>query len=336
MPTPADPQRRIRVHIKNNRAGEEVFRITPERFAAAAARHRDIATRIDVFIDWDLDHFDESMRTAEVFVGWDLPTEDLAARAPRLRWIHVIGAGIEHLLPLDWLPAGVRLVNNRGVHAPKAGEYGLMAILMLNNAIPALVTRQRARRYDPIYATPARGKTLVVVGFGQMGRAVAREARRMGMRVIGVRRHGRPAREADETVGPEGLDDALARADFVLVTVPLTPETRGLLDRRRLDLMKPTAGLVNMSRARVVDYAALAAKLREGGLAGAVLDVFDPEPLPASSPLWDTPNLILTPHVSSDDVESYIPRTLDLLFENLARDLAGRPLRNRVRPRLGY
>ena len=127
-----------------------------------------------------------------------------------------------------------------------------------------------------------------------------------------------------------------ARADFVLVTLPLTPETRGLFDRRRLDRMKPTAGLVNMGRAGVVDHAALADKLREGSLAGAVLDVHEPEPLPASSPLWTTPNLIVTPHVSSDDVESYIPLTLDLLFDNLARDLAGRPLRNRVRPRLGY
>ncbi len=336
MPSPADPDRRIRIHIKNNRAGDEVFRITPERYAEAAARHPETAARVDAFIDWDLDAFDESMREAEVFVGWDLPTGDLARRAPRLRWIHIIGAGIEHLLPLDWLPPGVTLVNNRGVHAPKAGEFGLMAVLMLNNAIPALVTRQRARRYEPIYATPARGKTLVVVGFGQMGRAVARQARRAGLYVVGVRRCGRPAREADETVGPEGLDAALARADFVLVTLPLTPETRGLFDRRRLDLMKPTAGFVNMGRAGVVDHAALAEKLREGSLAGALLDVHAPEPLPAASPLWETPNLILTPHVSSDDVDSYIPRTLDLLFDNLARDLAGRPLRNRVRPRLGY
>ncbi len=336
MTSPADPNRRIRVHIKNNRAGEEVFRITPERYAEAAARHPQIAARVDPVIDWDLDNFETSMRTAEVFVGWDLPTEDLARRAPRLRWIHIIGAGVEHLLPLDWLPPGVRLINNRGVHAPKAGEFGLMAILMLNNAIPALATRQRARRYDPIYSTPARGKTLVVVGLGRMGGAVARQAKRLGLHVIGVRRHGRPSRAADETVGPEGLDDALARADFVLVTLPLTPETRGLFDRRRLDRMKPTAGLINMGRAAVVDYAALADKLREGSLAGALLDVHEPEPLPASSPLWTTPNLIVTPHVSSDDVESYIPLTLDLLFDNLGRDLAGRPLRNRVRPRLGY
>ena len=136
--------------------------------------------------------------------------------------------------------------------------------------------------------------------------------------------------------GPEALDGVLGRADFVLVTTPLTPETRNLLDRRRLDLMKPTAGLINMSRAGVVDYQALAAKLCEGSLAGAILDVFDPEPLPGDSPYWNTPNLIATPHISSDDEVSYAPLTLDLFFDNAARYSEGRPFRNRVRPRLGY
>ena len=136
--------------------------------------------------------------------------------------------------------------------------------------------------------------------------------------------------------GPEGIDAVLRRADFVVVTTPLTPETDNLIDRRRLDLMKPGAGLTNMSRARVVDYRALAEKLRWGSLAGAILDVFDPEPLPPSSPLWRTPNLIVTPHVSSDDDVAYVPPTLDLFFDNVRRYLAGRPLRNRVRPRLGH
>ena len=116
----------------------------------------------------------------------------------------------------------------------------------------------------------------------------------------------------------------------------MTEETRGLIDWRRLALMKPSAGLINMSRAGVVDYAALAEALTSGRLAGALLDVFDPEPLPADSPLWDVPNLVMTPHVSSDDLDAYIPRTLDLLFENLQRHLAGEPLKNRVRPELGY
>ncbi|MFQ5786058.1 MAG: D-2-hydroxyacid dehydrogenase [Alphaproteobacteria bacterium] len=336
MTSQADAGRRVHVHVKNNRSGEFVFRVTPERWKAAEARHPALARRIDATIDWDLDSFARSMRTAEALLTWDLPTDDLAARAPRLKWVHVIGAGIEHLVPLDWLPPGVTLVNNRGVHAPKAGEYGLMAILMLNNAMPAFHTRQREARFEPVYSTPAAGKTLLIVGVGRMGGAVARRAKQLGLRVVGLRRHGRPARGVDEMHRPEALDALLPQADFVVVTTPLTSETRGLIDRRRLDLLKPSAGLVNMSRAQVVDYAALADKLRAGTLAGAVLDVFDPEPLPPDSPLWRTPNLIMTPHVSSDDDVSYVPLTLDLFFDNLGRYLDGRPLRNRVRPKLGY
>ena len=326
----------INLHIKNNRAGETLFRMTPERVAAALERRPDMAGKLDVTIDWDTDNFAASMACAEGLLTWDLPMDGLAEIAPKLKWIHIIGAGIEHLQPLDWLPRGVALVNNRGVHAAKAGEYGIMAILMLNNHMPAHYHAQRKARYDPHFSTPVAGKTLAVIGVGEMGGAVARAAKRLGLHVIGVRRGGRRARGVHEMFGPEALDGVLGRADFVLVTTPLTPETRNLLDRRRLDLMKPTAGLINMSRAGVVDYEALAAKLREGILAGAVLDVFDPEPLPPSSPYWNTPNLIATPHISSDDEVSYAPLTLDLFFDNAARYSAGRPFRNRVRPKLGY
>jgi phosphoglycerate dehydrogenase-like enzyme len=136
--------------------------------------------------------------------------------------------------------------------------------------------------------------------------------------------------------GPADLDRVLPRADIVLLTVPLTAATRQLIGKRELDLMKPDAGLINLARARVVDYDALGAKLARGELSGAILDVFDPEPLPPDSPLWTMPNVVMTPHVSSDDVERYMPRTLDLVFANVSRYLAGRPLTNRVRPEREY
>jgi phosphoglycerate dehydrogenase-like enzyme len=129
---------------------------------------------------------------------------------------------------------------------------------------------------------------------------------------------------------PNQLDSILPRADFVLVTAPLTRETEGLIGERALASMKHGAGIVNMGRARVVDYHALADYLRRGRLSGAILDVFDPEPLPAESPLWSTPNLIVVPHVSSDDAGVYMDRTLDVFFDNVARFLSDRPLRNRV------
>jgi phosphoglycerate dehydrogenase-like enzyme len=168
-----------------------------------------------------------------------------------------------------------------------------------------------------------------------MGRAAAARAKQLGMRVLGIRRGGQPRRHVDQMAPPQALDRLLPVADVVLVTAPLTPLTRGLIGRRQLDLMKPAAGLINMGRAGVVDYVALAEKLTKGELSGAILDVFDPEPLPPSSPLWRTPNLILTPHCSSD-APDYADRTLDLVFDNVRRYLADRPLRNRVDRQLWY
>jgi phosphoglycerate dehydrogenase-like enzyme len=327
---------KLRLHIKNNRAGEDVFRITPTRLAAARGRHPGVADDIEFLIDWDLDNFETSIATADALVTWELPTRDLARRAPRLRWIHVIGAGVEHLQPLDWLPGGVTLTNNRGVHAAKTAESAAMAVLMLHNNMPKYVSDQRRRVWDPIFASPIAGKTVAVIGVGEMGGAAARQFKTLGLRVLGVRRGGRGRRGVDMMVGPDQLHAVLAEADFVHVTLPSTPETSGMIDSAALDVMKPGAGLINFGRAPVIDHVGLADRLRSGHLSGAILDVHDQEPLAKSSPLWDVPNLILTPHVSSDDDVSYIPLTLDLVFDNLARLRDGRPLRNRVRPRLGY
>lgn len=337
---------KVRVHIKNNHAspdtfpptpeGEAVFTISRERYDAVARRHADVAERLDVFIDWDRDHFYESMKTAEVLITWDLPTEGLADAAPHLKWLQVTGAGVEHLCPMDWLPPGVTVVNNKGAHAAKAGEYGLMAILMLHTNMPALIGQQREAQWTSLYATPVAGRTLVIVGVGNIGGAVARHARALGLKVIGVSRHGRPHPEVDEMTTPGGLDAVLPRADFLFVSTPATPETRNLIDRRRIGLLNQGAGLVNVGRASVVDYEALAEALEAGRLSGAVLDVFDPEPLPPDSPLWRTRNLIVTPHVSADDGDAYVPITLELFFANMRRYLAGEPLQNVVRPELGY
>ncbi len=338
--------RKTRVHIKNNHfsadtfpntpEGEAVFTITRQRYQRSARDYPDVARQLDVFIDWDTEHFEESMAGTEVLVAWDLPVDNLVGIAPGLKWIHIIGAGVEHLTPMDWLPDGVQLTNNKGVHATKGGEFGLMSILMLHNAMPAIVSNQRSARYDSIYSTPVAGKTLVLIGVGSIGKSVAAHAKAIGIEVIGVSRHGHPVNQVDRMVSVEQLDQVLPKADFVFVVTPLTDETRNLLDRRRLDLLKPGAGLVNIGRAAVVDYQALTEKLEDGSISGAVLDVFDQEPLPPDSPYWNVPNLIVTPHVSADDGHAYVAMTLSVFFENMKRYLAGEPLRNRVNPDLGY
>lgn len=338
--------KRVRVHIKNNHAspetfpptveGEEVFTITQARYDAAARRYPDIAKRLDVFIDWDLNHFEESMQDAEVLVTWDLPTENLKAVAPKLRWIHIIGAGVEHLCPMEWLPDDVTVANNRGAHAAKGGEFALMSVLMLHNHLPAIVANQQRAHWESLYSTPIAGKTVVIVGVGHIGRGAARLCKALGLRVLGVSRHGAPVEEVDVIYSTDQLDEALPQSDFVFVATPLTPETKNLLDRRRQSLIKKGAGIINVGRAGTMDYGALVDNLRSGHLRGAILDVFDPEPLPSDSPLWTTPNLIVTPHVSADDGDAYVPMTLDLVFQNMRRYLAGQPLENVVRPELGY
>ena len=334
------------VHVKNNRwrpgsfpntpEGEAVFAITRERINAVLADFPDLAGRIDFFIDWDTDNFAQSMSNAEILLTWDLPTSNLAQVAPHLRWIHCIGAGVEHLLPMTWLPEQVTLTNNKGVHAPKAGEFGVMAVLMLHTRIPAVVFNQHNSHYDSIYSSPIAGKTLVILGTGSLGGAIASQIKQFGVKVIGVNRSGDLVEGCDQVVTTSKLDEVLPSADYLLIATPDTPQTRGLMSRRRLNLMKETAGIINIGRQAVMDYDALCDKLDEGSLGGAILDVFDPEPIEAGSRLWETKNLIITPHISADDGDSYIPMTLGLFFRNLRLFVQGKPLLNPVRPELGY
>jgi phosphoglycerate dehydrogenase-like enzyme len=325
----------LHLHLESFRKRPALFHLTEERWLEAAKRHRALAKRLRVTIGWDGDVIGEALKTADVMINSNPPREGLRGRAPRLKWIQTTGAGIDGLLPLDWLPADIALTNNRGAHGPKAEESCAMAISLLNARLPQLLAHQRNHSWQPIYTTPVAGKTVVVIGFGDLGQGAGRAAKKLGARVIAVTRSGKAARPADEAHPASRIDKVLPKADFVVVTTPLTPETRNLLSRERLALLKPEAGLVNIGRSPVVDYEALREKLTEGSLAGAVLDVFQPEPLPADSPFWDTPNLIALPHVSCDD-PCYIGQLLDTWFVNFGRFLKGRPLKNRIDPRRGY
>lgn len=341
MPTrmeklPAD--RTVHVHIENVSTYHKHVQVTPEWYEEAARRHPETARRIRTTIGWDYRTFDEEMRTAEVlvFMGLDFDPMNFRQRAPELRWIQMTSAGVEHIMPFDWLPRSVVMTNNSGVHSEKHGEFALTAILMLNHNLPTLIANQREARWHTVFGSPLRGKTLAIIGVGHIGGSAARHAKTLGMTVLGVRRSGAGHRYVDEMYKPAEIGKVLPRADFVLMTLPLTGETRTLIGRRELESMKPGAGFVNLGRGATVDYDALRDLLEKGRIAGAVLDAFEEEPLPASSPLWRTKNLILSPHCSSSDVNRYVPDTLDLTFENLERYLSGRPLLNRIDKRLGY
>lgn len=331
---------RLHIRFETRATKPPVFRMTAAGVAAAQARsgleHLRWSLGEDLRDTLWLAEADALVTSNDIVRDAKFPIRELAGAAPRLRWIHIIGAGIEPLLPLDWLPRGMVLTNNSGVHAEKIRESALMVLLMLNARLPAIVGNQRKAHWDAIFTPRIAGKTVLIIGLGQMGSAVASAARALGLRVLGVNRSG-AAHEGVDRVVPEGeLDRALPEADFVVLAAPLTPETRNLLDRRRIALMKKGAGLFNIGRAGSLDHAALVEALRSGALSGAVLDVHDPEPLPPSSPLWQAENVILTPHVTSDDLDSYLPKTYDLVFENAARLLRGEKLVNAVDPARGY
>ena len=330
------------IHIENSRSSHPVFIGTGEQVKALLAKNADIAAKLHITIgssaedplelwtDADLKEYYDYMKTADVLVGYCFPTKDMATYAPSLRWIHFISSGVEHLSPFDWVPKGVSLVNNRGVHLPKSGESFAMFLAMLNAQIPRLVTSQYRGKWDRVFTSVIVGKKLVVFGVGSQGGELARQAKRMGLRVIGIDPYVTEHPYCDEVHTAEALKADLADTDFLAIAAPVTDETRGIFSEEVLGWLPKHAGVMNVSRGALLDQNALDRKLRAGELSGAVLDVFDPEPLPADSPLWKTPNLIITPHVSSDDLVNYMPLTIALTIENVRNEMAGRPLKNVV------
>lgn len=332
--------RPIRLHLQNQPSEAPAFHATEAVWAAAAERHPDLARRLAVTIGWTQADFEAAIPSAEILVTWVSVVKETRAvyahGAPHLRMIFCTSAGIDRVIPFDWLPDRVVLLNNSGVHAQKSAEWGLMAILMLANRMPLFATRQRARRFEKIYAPSVAGQTLLVVGVGALASPIIDQARSFGMNVIGVRHAPVPHPGCHRVITTAALDDALPEADILLLACPLTPETTGMISRARLARMKPTAGIVNMARGAIVDQEALCDALEAGRLGGAVLDVVTPEPLPPDSRIWDTPNLLLSPHVSVDDPHTYTPRSLDLFFTNFGHWLKGEPMPNRIDTRRGY
>ena len=333
----------MRVHVQNP-PGEALFAITPARWDAALRRHGSPnhgGDHVVTFADDDAG-FAAAIRDAEILVTWTkqvrarLIGADLRALAPRLRAVSCTSAGLDRLAPFDWLPDGVHLLNNRGAHAAKAGEFALMALLMLAAGMPRFAASQRAERWEPRFGSVLAGRRLAVIGLGTIGAAAARHARAHGMHVTGVRTRAEPHPDCDEVRATADLDAVLPQAEFLALCCPLTDATRGLLDRRRLSLLPPGAKVLNMARGAVWEQEAACDLLDSGHLDGCVTDVAVPEPLPPGHRHWRTPGMTVVPHVSSDDPATYNDRTLDILLANLDAIRDGRPPPNRVDPTRGY
>src|SRR3954468_4074785 len=268
--------------------------------SADAARFRGALARFDgrvalTFADAATPDFARALPDAEVVVTQDL-SDDQLARALRVRWLSSVAAGLDEIVTPALLARGLLITNASGVHGPNIAEHVLAMMLMFTRGLPRLFRAQLARRWERNLTSRTdgvgelTGKTLLIVGLGRIGEAIAARARPFGMRVVGLKRDPQVrydgAVAVDELLPMDRLDAALGRADHLCLTVPLTRETHHLIDARRIALLRPGAYLYNVSRGAVLDQPALVEALRAGRLAGAGLDVFEEEPLPASSPLW--------------------------------------------------
>jgi glyoxylate/hydroxypyruvate reductase len=326
----------MRIHIQNP-PGEDPFAVTEEQWHDAVVRAGPVGAGHRVTFGNDDAAFAAAMHEAEAVVA---SPPSIAGRfpchAPSLSLIFCLAAGVEKLAPFDRLPDGVIVVNNRGVHGAKAGEFSAMALLMLNTHFPQLVAAQREGAWRPLFSPTLRGKRVTVVGVGDLGGAAARQARHFGAHVTGVRTRAIAHPDCDEMFSADALDEVLPRSEFLVLACPLTPATRNLMDRRRLGMLPRGAGLVNIGRGALWDQDALCDLLESGHLGGAVVDVFAPEPLPAGHRMWTTPNLMITPHISADSPVTYNPDSLDIVFRNLEAWREGRTMPNQVDLARGY
>jgi glyoxylate/hydroxypyruvate reductase len=326
----------MRIHIQNP-ADDPLFLFSRAMWDAAAARAPDVGAGHEVTIGDTDAGFAAGIAEAEVLITEiGVVAAKFPCPAPRLKLLFITNAGLDRLAPFDWLPPGVMLLNNAGAHAVKAGEFAIMSVLMLANRVPEMVTHQRAGRWQKLWGAALDGRRATVVGLGSLGGAAAMQAARFGMHVTGVRATARPHPHCAEVVTAAELDRVLPLTEFLVLACPLTPATRGLLDRRRLGLLPRGAGLVNIGRGALVDQEAMCDRLDDGHLSGAVLDVFTPEPIPPEHRLWTTRNLIISPHTAADDPNTYNPRSLDLFFDNLRAWREGRAMPNLFDPARGY
>jgi len=307
--------------------------------AAAVAQIQTLAPGYQVLVTTDRATIEQRLNEIEI-VFKSFPT-DLIAQAPNLRWLQQWGAGVDGLMGRPEIVAleHLTITTGSGIHAVPITEHIFGFLLAFGRGIHRAVRNQAHKQWqsptwDQLFELP--GKTMVLIGVGAIGERTAQIATALGMRVLGVRRDPTVAAAGVEAMyHPDQLLEVLSQADFVVSTVPLTPATHQLIGERELRAMKSTAYLVNIGRGATVDEAALIRALQEGWIAGAGLDVCAVEPLPATSPLWDMENVIITAHYAGA-TPLYDARAMPIFLDNLQRYLAGQPLHNVVDKQLGY
>ena len=286
----------------------------------------------------------EAIQEAEVYFGFGIP-KDLFAAAKKLRWVHSAAAGVGTALHDEMKASDVVLTNSAGIHAIPIAEYAVAGVLHFLRGFDVALDQQRQAKWDKSFfvadEAPLREMDTVralIVGTGGLGGETGKRLAALGARVTGVRRRVElgPPPGFERVIPLSEIDRALPEHDVIILAAPLTPDTNGLLTAERLDLLPPSAIIVNVARGALIDEVALVDRLQRGRLRGAVLDVFREEPLAATSPLWHLRQILLTPHISPVSPGRFWPRQLDLFLENWTRYRAGQPLINRVDKQAGY
>jgi phosphoglycerate dehydrogenase-like enzyme len=283
------------------------------------------------------DELDALLAEAEVIYGFRLPN-DVFARAPKLKWVQVMSAGVDRFLDIEFQQSSVIMTNVSGIHAIPIGEIVLEQMLMFAKQAPLCFRLKQEKQWKRFMPTVLRSKTVGIVGLGNIGREVARLAKAFGMRVVATRRSTKRvarAKHVDILLPTEQLTRLLKESDFVVLSLPFTSETNRLIGEKELRTMKPTAYLINIARGNIVDEEALIRALDERWIAGAGLDVFATEPLPADSRLWEFTNVIFSPHIAGG-MEDYNIRATELFCDNLRRYLSGKNLFNVIDKKKGY
>ncbi|MBI2908989.1 MAG: D-2-hydroxyacid dehydrogenase [Chloroflexi bacterium] len=282
---------------------------------------------------------DSLLAEAEIMFAWALAPENLMSRAPRLKWFHFSGVGVERYIHTDMFDGRITVTNGRGALATPIAEHVTGFIFTLAKNVPRLCQAKADKRWERFETLELTGRTLGVIGMGAIGSELTRMAKGVGMRVIATRRsavkHEYNVGYVDDVYPIGALLDLLRDSDFVALALPLTQESRKLIGERELRSMKRSAYIINVSRGQIIDERALLQALKEGWIAGAGLDVFDEEPIATDSQLWKLPNVVLSPHMAGNsDRRSY--HVSRVFFDNLRRYISGQPLLNIVTRDRGY
>ena len=303
---------------------------------------RELADTAEITIGDAAHAFQNSAADAEILFNWSgslALIRDVFRMCPRLRWLHSRSVGLERVLFPELVASDVTLTNGKGVFSQSLGEFALAAILYFAKDFRRMIRNQMAARWDPFDVEMISGRTVGIVGYGDIGRAVAIRVRAMGMNVLAVKRHLPEKNSSDSLVGkiygPDRLVEMIPLCDYIVVATPLNAETRGLIGAREFATMKNTAVVINVGRGPVIDEAAMVHALSAHKIRGAALDVFDQEPLPPDHPFYKMENVLLSPHCA-DHTSEWLDDAMRFFLDQFAKFRRGEPLLNIVNKELGY